>query len=87
MVGYDLAFFSMELVPCRNQSSEASEIDPILCPSTSKDNSDGSEFTSEIKLVGDSDCDSLEADEISSLVATEQPQCRICLETGGPYLT
>ncbi|XP_020578389.1 E3 ubiquitin-protein ligase MARCH1 isoform X2 [Phalaenopsis equestris] len=85
MFGYDLAFFVMELVPCRTQSSEASESDPILCRSTFKDSSEESESSSEIRTVDDGDCENLEADEISSLVFTEQ-QCRICLETGGEDL-
>ncbi|PKU72289.1 E3 ubiquitin-protein ligase MARCH3 [Dendrobium catenatum] len=76
----------MELVPCRNQSSDASEIDPILCPSTFKDGSEESESSSEIRSAGDGDYENLEADEISRLVATEQPQCRICLEIGGEDL-
>lgn len=86
MSGYDWAFFAMELVPCRNQSEEASETDPILCSSIPKDSSDRSESSCEIRPVGDADCENPEIDETSTLVSTEQPQCRICLDTGGEDL-
>lgn len=82
----------MQLAANDSHREDASENEPILQRSDVEERSEGSSFSSEITTVGGEfavavdDLESLDVDETCSLVHTDQPQCRICLENGGPYL-
>lgn len=80
----------MQLVSNDIHKEDISECDPILCQSDLSQRSIESSSSCEITTLRgdcdiiDEDLHDLEVDENSQLV-NEQPQCRICLEIGGPY--
>ena len=85
----------MQLVPNDSHKDDISEREPILCqPESSQKPVESSASSSlcEITAVGEDDhaitCglglqDLEEDDECSLLVNADQPQCRICLDSGG----
>ncbi|KAI6689752.1 hypothetical protein NL676_026580 [Syzygium grande] len=82
----------MQLAANDSHREDDSENEPILQRSDVVERSDGSSFSSEITTVGGEfavavdDLENLDVDETCSLVHTDQPQCRICLENGGEDL-
>lgn len=75
MSGYDW-LFTMQLVSNGSHADEALENEPILALSaTDVGISEELPSSSEIKPDADENC---------TLVNLDQPQCRICLDTGGP---
>ncbi|GAV65027.1 RINGv domain-containing protein [Cephalotus follicularis] len=81
----------MQLVSNDSQKGNISETEPILCLSDIIPTSEESSSSCEITSVGGESvvCDDLQSiyvDESSRLVNAEQPQCRICLDTGGDDL-
>lgn len=80
----------MQLVSNDIRKEDVSECEPILCQSDLSQRYTESSSSCEIATVGgdrdiiDEELQDLDVDENSQLV-TEQPQCRICLEIGGPY--
>ena len=88
MYGYDWIFFAMQLASNVIQVEETLEIEPILQQSTTTDDFEVLQSSSEIRLVGDDDDpQGLDADEHTNLVNADLPQCRICLDTEGLFLS
>lgn len=82
----------MQLVSNDLNKEDISECEPILCQSDLSQRSIESSSSCEITTLGgghavndEEDLEDVHVDENSHLVNTEQPQCRICLEIGGPY--
>lgn len=79
----------MPLISNDSQREDSSETEPILSQSTAANRSGGSSSSIEITVGGSDfsvstdDSSNRDADENSSLVHSEQPLCRICLDTGG----
>lgn len=80
----------MQLMSNNNPTDGSSETEPILNESKSVERVDNYSSTFEIRTVGSSDCSiavedsqGSEVNENSSLVTSDQPQCRICLDTEG----
>ncbi|CAI9267659.1 unnamed protein product [Lactuca saligna] len=83
----------MQLMSDDSPREGSSETEPILNESRSADGIDNHSSTFEIRTEGSSDCSisvedsqSSDANENTSLVASDQPQCRICLDTEGDDL-
>lgn len=80
---------AMPLISNDSQREDSSETEPILSQSTAANRSGGSSSSIEITVGGSDfsvstdDSSNRDADENSSLVHSEQPLCRICLDTGG----
>lgn len=88
MYGYDWMFFAMQLAFNGIQVEETLEIEPVLHQSTTTDDFEVLQSLSEIRLVGeDDDPQGLDADEHTNLVNADLPQCRICLDTEGLFLS
>lgn len=82
----------MQLVSNDLDKEDISECEPILCQSDlsqrSIESSSSFEITSsggDHAVIHEVDLEDIHVDENSRLVTTEQLQCRICLEIGGPY--
>lgn len=79
----------MQLVVNDSQNEDTSEREPILGQSESLHRSIESSSSCEIITVGgnhaitDDDPQNLHVDENCQLVNADQPQCRICLDSGG----
>lgn len=87
MSGYDWLFSTMQLV-YESHVDDASETDPILSQSKAMSCSSDPLSLHEITPVGvDDDHQSIDADECCSLVNVEQPQCRICFDSEGYFLS
>lgn len=75
-----------------SREEDISEREPILGQSDSEDRFVESSSSCEIVTVGgdhtiiDQDLQNLHVDEICQLVNADQPQCRICLDSGGLML-
>lgn len=82
----------MQLVSNDNQGADSSETEPILGQSSVAQRVKESSFSCEIRTVrgdcsvAEEDPENLDADETCNLVNTDQPQCRICLDSGGEDL-
>jgi len=90
MSGYDWLFFTMQFTSNGSQTDDASETEPILSKSSSTSSSKEPLSLCEIRPVNadtDDDRQSIDADEHCSLVNAEQPQCRICFDSEGYFLT
>jgi hypothetical protein len=81
----------MQLVSNDSLEEDSPESEPILCqsdiPQRPCESSSSCEITAVIgdSAVTDEESQNLEVNESSKLVNSEQPQCRICLDNGGPY--
>lgn len=80
----------MQLVPNNDENTDdILERAPILSQLDFLPQSVGSSSSAEIIAIGressgsDDDSHNLNVDETSHLVNADQPQCRICLDTGG----
>lgn len=89
----DSTFLKMQLMSNDSPREGSSETEPILNESKSAERTDNYSSTFEIRTVGSSDCSiavedsqSPDVNENSSLVTSDQPQCRICLDTEGEDL-
>lgn len=75
----------MQLASNYSQTKDSSETEPIL----SQSNTAKSSSSIEIRTVGgdpystSDDLQSSDVDDSCILVNADQPQCRICLDTGG----
>ncbi|GAB4849943.1 hypothetical protein Ancab_029243 [Ancistrocladus abbreviatus] len=82
----------MQLVSNGSPDEDSSETDPILPQLRDVEESNDPTPLCEIRTVDanapivNDDVESLEVDENSSLVNTDQPQCRICLDNEGEDL-
>lgn len=81
----------MQLVPNDIEEEGSSETEPILQKPITVLRSDESTSSFEIRAedgssssLADDICQSYDAGEHSNLVNDDQPQCRICLDIGGP---
>lgn len=78
----------MQLVSTGVQTEEASETEPILSQPTNAGSSEESPSSCEISPeVADDDSQNIDDDEHCNLVNQDVHQCRICLDTGGLYLS
>lgn len=82
---------AMQLVSNGSHKESNLDSEPILLESNTVQRSQEPSSSCEIGSVGDDfsepDCDqNCDADEYSNLVTVEQPQCRICLDSGGEDL-
>lgn len=81
----------MQLVSNGSHKESNLDSEPILLESNTVQRSQEPSSSCEIGSAGDDfsepDCDqNCDADEYSNLVTVEQPQCRICLDSGGEDL-
>ncbi|XP_048129347.1 E3 ubiquitin-protein ligase MARCHF1 isoform X2 [Rhodamnia argentea] len=82
----------MQLAPNDSHGEDSSENVPILQRTDVVERSEGSSSSSEITTAGGEfavsvdDLENDDVDETCSLVHTDQPQCRICLDNGGEDL-
>ncbi|KAI3737819.1 hypothetical protein L2E82_27832 [Cichorium intybus] len=83
----------MQLMSNDSPREGSSETEPILNESRIAEGVDSHSSTFEIRTEGSSDCSiavedsqSSDANETTSLVTPDQPQCRICLDTEGEDL-
>lgn len=76
----------MQLVSNVSQTDDISETEPILGQSNNDSRSEEASSSIEIRTVGRvtaNDFQSDDVDENCSLVNSDHPQCRICLDNGG----
>ncbi|KAK6915200.1 Zinc finger, RING-CH-type [Dillenia turbinata] len=82
----------MQLTSNDSRAEDHTETEPILSQSDTLQRSEKCSSSSEIKVdiidssQDDADLQNLDADENCSLVNSDQPQCRICLDNGGEDL-
>lgn len=79
----------MQFISNDSHKEDTLESEPILCQSTTSERTEESSSSCEIISIsrdchGD-DLESVHIDETCHLVNSDQPQCRICLDTGGLY--
>ncbi|KAG8638187.1 uncharacterized protein LOC110599632 isoform X3 [Manihot esculenta] len=80
----------MQFISNDSHKEDTLESEPILCQSTTSERTEESSSSCEIISIsrdchGD-DLESVHIDETCHLVNSDQPQCRICLDTGGDDL-
>lgn len=80
----------MQLVPDDNRTEDISETEPILSRPSRVESSEESSSSIEITVCGDcsvssDDLPSPDIHQNYSLVQTDQPQCRICLDSEGVF--